>query len=73
MEAPKDAARPRVLDSPKPSCRSCVAYRLHSNMVGVLFQPKARKLVAEMGCDKHMPAVQWLGPCPFYEREPGAD
>lgn len=42
-------------------------------MVGVLFQPKARKLVAEMGCDKNMPAVKWLGPCPFYEREPGSD
>lgn len=42
-------------------------------MVGVNFQPKVRRLSTEMGCDKNMPAVKWLGPCDQYEREPGSD
>jgi hypothetical protein len=42
-------------------------------MVGVLFQPKGLNLSLDMGCDKNMPAVKWLGPCPFYQRAPGAD
>lgn len=55
--------------NPAPSCRTCTAYILRPCYVGM----KTVKFVTEMGCEKNMPAVQWMGPCPFYLREPGAD
>jgi hypothetical protein len=58
----------------EPNCRSCTAYALRSSMLGVGMRDK--RLIRwsfEMGCEKNMPAVQWMGPCPFYLREPGSD
>lgn len=74
MEAPKDAASPRVLDSPKPSCRSCRYYVARTSKVGILFtNGKGWEYKTEMDCEKRSPYVRELLACPFYQREPGSD
>lgn len=56
------------------SCLSCRYYQQQVFRVGVLFTDgKQFRNSIEMACSQRMPAVKELGPCPFYEREPGAD
>lgn len=62
------------MDAQQHSCLSCRYYVLKTATVGILFtNGKGWKFVAEMGCEQHAPAVEHLGPCSAYEREPGAD
>lgn len=62
------------ISSMKPSCLSCRYYLPRTSKVGILHtNGKGFKLVIEMGCEQHAPAVKYLGPCSSYEREPGSD
>lgn len=56
-----------------PDCSSCTAYASKPALVGILFRENAWRLSTDMGCTKNVRAVQWGGPCSFYEREPGSD
>lgn len=43
-------------------------------MVGVPFTDgKVWQYKTAMACEQHCVAVEYLGPCSFYQREPGSD